>query len=408
MGNYEHRKARKKIIITDADGKPASGKQVSVKLKNHSFLFGWGAFDVMEHTNADTEEKKERFCTRAKRWEELFNYGTLPFYWGLYEPSEGDVRQEQMLNCVNRLVNNGKKVKGHPLCWHTVCADWLLKYSNEEIMQRQLDRITREVSAFKGKVGLWDVINETVIMPVFDKYDNAVTRLCNHYGRIPLIQSVFAAAKAADPNAVLLINDFNTSEDYAEVIDKCLDAGVPIDAIGIQSHQHQGYWGAEKLERVLHRFERFGLPIHFTENTIISGRPMPPEIVDLNDFHAESWDSLPEYEERQKKELEEMYRILFAHPLVEAVTGWDFTDGGWLNAPSGILRRDGSPKPAYDMLSGLIKKQWSTEYSALTDDNGCFELYGFKGEYDLSFDGREYMVMNDGKDTEEGLQLSER
>ena len=135
---------------------------------------------------------------------------------------------------------------------------------------------------------------------------------------------------------------------------------------------------------------------------------MPPEIVDLNDFHAESWDSLPEYEERQKKELEEMYRILFAHPLVEAVTGWDFTDGGWLNAPSGILRRDGSPKPAYDMLSGLIKKQWSTEYSALTDDNGCFELYGFKGEYDLSFDGREYMVMNDGKDTEEGLQLSER
>lgn len=32
-----------------------------------------------------------------------------------------------------------------------------------------------------------------------------------------------------------------------------------------------------------------------------------------------------EGEERQKQELEEMYRILFEHPLVEAITGWDFT-----------------------------------------------------------------------------------
>ena len=46
MDNYEHRKARKNIIITDVDGKPASGRQVIVKLENHKFLFGCGAFDV--------------------------------------------------------------------------------------------------------------------------------------------------------------------------------------------------------------------------------------------------------------------------------------------------------------------------------------------------------------------------
>ena len=42
MNNYEHRKARKNIIITDVDGKPASGRQVIVKLENHKFLFGCG------------------------------------------------------------------------------------------------------------------------------------------------------------------------------------------------------------------------------------------------------------------------------------------------------------------------------------------------------------------------------
>ena len=59
MNNYEHRKARKNIIITDVDGKPASGRQVIVKLENHKFLFGCGAFDVLAYTDADTDEKKE-------------------------------------------------------------------------------------------------------------------------------------------------------------------------------------------------------------------------------------------------------------------------------------------------------------------------------------------------------------
>ena len=44
-------------------------------------------------------------------------------------------------------------------------------------------------------IGLWDVINEVVIMPIFDKYDNAVTRICQEYGRVPLVKAVFDEAK---------------------------------------------------------------------------------------------------------------------------------------------------------------------------------------------------------------------
>ena len=42
-------------------------------------------------------------------------------------------------------------------------------------------------------------------MPVFDRYDNAVTRICKRYGRVPLIKEVFAASKAANPEALLLM-----------------------------------------------------------------------------------------------------------------------------------------------------------------------------------------------------------
>ena len=219
-------------------------------MKNENFLFGCGAFDVLCYVNATEESEKEKYGKRTKEWLDLFNYGTLPFYWGTYEPTEGDVRQAEMDKCVEFLTARGVTLKGHPLCWHTVCADWLLSYDDKTIFEKQLERINREVSHFKGKITYWDVINETVILPVFNKYDNAVSRICARYGRMTLIKEVFAAAKAADPEAQLLINDFNTTDKYEKVIEECLQAGVPIDAIGIQSHQHQGYWGAKKIKEV--------------------------------------------------------------------------------------------------------------------------------------------------------------
>ena len=284
-------------------------------------------------------------------------------------------------------------MKGHPLCWHTVCADWLMKYDNRTIMEKQLARIDREVSGFKGVIDMWDVINEVVIMPIFDKYDNAVTRLCREKGRVRLIKEVFDRAYQSNPEAVLLLNDFNTSMDYEILIDGCLNAGVPISAIGIQSHQHQGYWGREKLMEVLERFSQFGLPIHFTENTLISGELMPGHIVDLNDWQVEQWPTTPEGEERQAAEVEEMYRILFsADPLVEAITTWDFRDGAWLNAPSGFIRKDCSRKPSYHMLKKLIKEEWWTDETVRTDENGWAQAEGFKGDYRISCEGRSAYV----------------
>ena len=38
------------------------------------------------------------------------------------------------------------------MCWHTACANWLLKYDNKTIMQKQLERIDREVKGFKGEM----------------------------------------------------------------------------------------------------------------------------------------------------------------------------------------------------------------------------------------------------------------
>lgn len=82
-----------------------------------------------------------------------------------------------------------------------------MKYGNETIMKKQLERIDREVKGFKGVIDMWDVINEVVIMPIFDRYDNAITRICKEKGRVGLIKEVFDRTHADNPDAVLLLND---------------------------------------------------------------------------------------------------------------------------------------------------------------------------------------------------------
>jgi GH35 family endo-1,4-beta-xylanase len=392
MQDYSHRKGKICIKLLSADGIPLANTRIAAKQQTHAFLFGCGGFEAVE-LNAGyigktqlEDEKRAYYETLLGKIFSVCNYATLPFYWGRYEPTQGQVRQEETLAAARWFNERGIITKGHPLCWHTVCAPWLLQYDNSEIISLQKQRIDRDVSAFKGLIDRWDVINEVVIMPIFDKYDNAITRMCNELGQVGIVKTVFDAARQANPSATLVLNDFNVSPAYEDLIDRCLDAGVPIGVIGIQSHQHQGYWGLEKLQDVLARFSRFGLPIHFTENTIISGALMPSHIEDLNDWQVEEWPTTPEYEQRQAQQIVEIYETLFAHPLVEAVTTWDSTDGKWLKAPSGLLRADLSEKPVFTELDKRINHDWRTDVEAVTDDNGFVEIEGFKGTYKLTTD----------------------
>lgn len=279
------------------------------------------------------------------------------------------------------------RLKGHPLVWHTVKAPWMDALPLDEVERVTLDRIRREVTDFRGLIGSWDVVNEAVIMPVFenepDGVPNAVSRLARARGRISLVRAAFDEARAADPDAVLLINDFDLSSAYEILIEGLLEAGVRIDAIGLQTHMHQGYWGEETMLAMVDRFARYGLPLHLTENTLLSGELMPADVVDLNDYQPASWPSTPEGEARQADEIVRHYRSLFAHPSVASITYWGITDrGAWLGAPGGLLRGDGSRKPAYDALRSLVRGAWWLPPTRMrTDADGRVLVRGTFGEY---------------------------
>ncbi|MBM7804523.1 GH35 family endo-1,4-beta-xylanase [Geodermatophilus bullaregiensis] len=385
------------LTVRFADGSPCADRDVLVQQVRHDFSFGNTGFDFVGLANGERDGSRENVFggadpAAAERledlWLDLFNTATLPFYWAGFEPVQGRPDTRRLQAAAAWFRDRGVSVKGHPLVWHTLAPDWLREHPDADVEEIVRARVRREVASFAGLVDTWDAINEVVIMPVFANEDeqNAITRLCRHIGRIPTVRLAFEEARAANPATTLVLNDFNLSTAYECLVEGVLEAGVQVDAIGLQSHMHQGYWGEERTVEVLERFARYGLPLHWTETTLVSGDLMPPEIVDLNDHRVDEWPSTPEGEERQADDVVRHYRTLLSHLAVQAVTYWGITDrGAWLGAPSGLVRADGSPKPAYDALRGLVKGEWWLAPTRLrTDGEGRVSVRGWAGDYLVS------------------------
>jgi GH35 family endo-1,4-beta-xylanase len=381
----QHRTADATVTLT-AGGAPLANRQVTVAQTNHKFLFGSTGFSFIPLANGELQgAEKAQLEMLAEEWLDLFNFATLPFYWGRFERERGKPDTKRVMAAAKWFAERGIALKGHPLCWHTTQPDWLLPLSNDEILAAQEARIVREVTDFRGVIDTWDAINEAVIMPVFENGENGITRICRANGRIATIRLAFETARRTNPKVFLLLNDFDMSTAFECLIEGVLEAGIKVDAIGLQSHMHQGYWGEENTLKVIDRFARYGLPLHFTEATIVSGDIMPPEIEDLNDYKVAHWPTTPEGEARQADEIVGFYKTLLSQPSVEALTYWDMTDGHWLKAPGGLVRSDFSPKPSYHAVHALIKDEWWLAPTTMTTDaEGRLRFNAFLGDFEVT------------------------
>jgi GH35 family endo-1,4-beta-xylanase len=388
------------LAVRAADGAALANAAVAVRQVRQKFLFGCDAFNLLArfdprwyaakpHYSASWGSAADILPAYQERLLGLLNYATLPFYWGHYEPVREQPACEALRAMAQWLAGRGVRLKGHPLCWHEDTPGWLENLPPEEVGPQQWARIGREVAAFRGLIDVWDVVNESWIMPDWPTRSTPIQRLARHIGRTELIRRAFAAAREAGPHATLILNDFERTEKNEAIIAECLAAGIPVDVIGIQSHMHDGYWGAQRLWDICERFGRFGLPIHFTEVSLVSG-PEDPRMRWSGPAYSD-WATTPEGEARQAEQIEEMYRLLFSHPAVEAITYWDLSDAyTFQGAPVGLVRKDMSPKPAYEALRRLVREEWWTKDVALrTDAGGRVRFRGFLGQYVAAVAGRE-------------------
>lgn len=377
-----HRKVDALIQVVDRDGKPLPEARVVIEQVNHEFLFGCNIFAWGKVGDEPSEKAyREHFAS-------LLNFATLPFYWPSYERQQGRPNHEFTEQVARWCREHGIVTKGHPLAWNYSDPYWLPE-DLDEVRRLQMARIDDCVSRFRSLIDRWDVVNEATHYErdEFRRRSPKLTELWDEMGRIEFVKECFRHARHANPDATLLINDYRTDPAYERLIEQLKDdQGRPIyDVIGIQSHMHGGTWTSERIWEVCERFARFGAPLHFTETTILSGPPKR-----RGQRPTAPWTTTPEGEERQADEVERFYTILFSHPAVEAITWWDFSDRrAWQGAPAGLIRKDMSPKPAYNRLLELVKHQWWTRLVGTTGEKGTLHFRGFRGDYQITAIGKD-------------------
>jgi len=365
----QHR-TREIAISVRVAGRPVGGAEVQIEQVSHAFLFGANIFGYWEAPEALRQTYLDRFV-------EMLNFATLPFYWRSYEKQPGITRADEMLQCARWCRQRGIVPKAHPMIFNTSAGvpTWLSTDPAQAAKQAQ-DHIVRCVREVAAEINVFDVVNEP---SEIERFDNPLTAAWKSKGQIQFAREAFQSARGAHPSTTLLVNDYVLDHRYERVLEQLVDdRGQPLyDAVGMQSHMFAGVWPVEWQWKSCEIFSRFGRPLHFTEVTILSG-----PITSGPKTGRGSGETTPDGEADQAVQAERLYTVLFSHPAVEAITWWSFSDHRpWPGPPGGLLRKDMTPKPAYERLRSLIRDRWWTRACGRSGADGTWRCRAFHGRH---------------------------
>lgn len=363
------RKADLGVTVTDAAGKPVPGASVEIKQKKHAFGFG-----TCVPADLIVGASNEKFKALIP---ELFNVATLEndLKW---QPLAGDwgsgFTVERAKRAVEWLRGQGLAVRGHVLVWPgwKNLPKYLKGYERQpEKLRAEVVKHIRELApAMKGSLVHWDVLNEP-----FDNHD-----LIDLLGKDAMVEW-FKEARAADPGALLFINDYAIlsggggttphRDHYDATIQFLLDKGAPVDAVGLQGHFGTSLTSPDDMLKLLDRYGRFGKPLWITEYDVVMD--------DLETAGAFTRD---------------FYTTLFSHPSVQGIVMWGFWDASHWKNNAALYKADWTLKPGGKAYRDLVLKEWRTDVTLATDAAGKLTTRGFLGDYEIKAtkDGRSQTV----------------
>jgi endo-1,4-beta-xylanase len=175
---------------------------------------------------------------------------------------------------------HGMAFRGHTLVWHHSNPPWLegaLQSGDAEALLT--DYIAAVTGHYKSRVRSWDVVNE-VLQPQDGRADGLRNSFWLKRFGPAYIDLAFHAARAADPHAMLVYNDWGCELGAPEndrfraatlkFLDGALARGVPVQALGMQGHLSA--FGTQvdqkKLSVFLEAVRQMGLNILVTEHDV--------------------------------------------------------------------------------------------------------------------------------------------
>ncbi|KAJ3514914.1 hypothetical protein NLJ89_g2091 [Agrocybe chaxingu] len=190
--------------------------------------------------------------------------------WDATEPSRGIFTFQGGDQIVALAESNRQLIRGHNCVWHNQLPDWVTSGS--------FDNATL-LSIVENHCVSWDVINE----PFNDDGTFRESVFFSTTGT-SYITTALRAARAADSQAKLYINDFNIegrgpkSTAMAQLVKQLQADRVPIDGIGIQGHLIVGEVPPTFAQN-LQDLAGLGVEVAITELDIRMTLPATPELL---------------------------------------------------------------------------------------------------------------------------------
>ena len=248
----------------------------------------------------------------------------------------------------NMAINNGMKVRGHTFMWHQQNAAYVSSIKDDDELKAHLEEhITKVMEHYKGKIYEYDVANE-----IFE--ENGSFRKSFWYNRFgeEIYEFAFEVAHKADPDAILILNDYNNenagyakSDAQYRFVKKMVEKGIPINGIGMQLHLQENLpFNKDAIRKNVQRYAELGLKVSFTEIDVRVKTPATPEAV-----------------KHQQEIFCDLLDIALTEPNVDTFVFWGVSDAHtWV--PSTFpgygdplpLDRDNKPKDAMDAMVKML------------------------------------------------------
>ena len=288
------------------------------------------------------------------------------------QPREGEFNWANADRIANFCRENGIKLRGHCLCWHSQFADWMFvdkkgkDVSKEVFYERLRTHIHAVVNRYKDIVYAWDVVNEAMIdgdgrRNRWQTEEPSPYRQSRHFKLCgdEFIAKAFQFAREADPNVLLFYNDYNAADPAKRdrifnMVKKMKDAGVPIDGIGMQGHYNIYGPSMEDVEAAIEKYSTIVDQIHFTELDIRVNSEMGGQL----QFNRGEEREVPQHlRTLHEDQYAKLFKVLRKHKdVVTNVTFWNLSDrDSWLGANNYPLPfdKDYKPKRVYSVIKNF-------------------------------------------------------
>ena len=297
-----------------------------------SFLIGAGGVGSLEISGVHGDLLKKHFNSMTSGND---------MKWDATEPSEGNFVFTNADAQLAFAQANGIMMRGHTLLWHNQIPAWVFtdpvtnapmlpSEANKALLIQRLQNHIRGVAGhFVGKLYAWDVVNE-----VIDETQPDCLRRSPWYNIIgpSFIDIAFQTARQVDPNALLFINEFNSTFNpkrtcYFNLVKDLKTRGIPIDGVGHQLHDNFEFPPVQTLIDTVNQFATLGVQQHVTE-------------MDVNIYSGSANTSIANYDEiplDRHVKVAYHYRDYFnalrqLKGKVTSVSTWGLADDStWLN-----------------------------------------------------------------------------